>query len=749
LAHFKKKLLFTFLCFLYTQNISGACTFKSSLFSKELQNPQNLLSIEVQIPDSRKWVINSLKIVTGRTKNIQKKYKDNFPAKIKATYNFGVCNFDARIRQNGDWKDHIRLTDEGKLLSSIDVKLTTGNILNSVRFKLLLPETRGSKNEILGSLILRHLNFLSPETFLVQATINDSSGTFLFQENAEKELLERNLRREGPIFEGDEKLIWSYKNFKNFDLENVSLAKLVNDNWPSKGDNSFIITLNAYQEIQRAYLQYANSNLSDADTFRLIELNDNTTRDFKNYALLLLAMNGSHGLRPHNRKFYFNAIEKKFEPIYYDGDLSLLTKFTKFSDNDEEFKAFLSLFTPNEILKLYNKLSSEKDIARLQDLFLLRAGNTPSSRLFFKTSLNQITENLNIFLARNKKIERIDVKLDNRPLMHNQNFIERLKKNNLDVSLIELIAFKEHESHVWRYNSLEPDRYKENISNEDLISVMSKTMLEKNHAVLLPNLNSSALATEFLYNQSFLDGDILASETMKLEIDQKNKKILIKQTRSNDWILFKGTSLIGWSIDFHGLKPVLRNDFLQRFNIYGLTGCLNFINTTFKKSNIKISNGQCEDSLNIMNSKGSLNLIDVTNSFSDGVDFDFSNISIDSISILNSKNDCIDVSGGTYKVKKIISDGCGDKGLSIGERSSFFGDNITVNNSNIGISTKDLSYTSVQIMSALSIKTCLEAIQKKQEFGGGYIDINEMHCKGAISQDDHSIINLNSGTHEL
>ena len=52
-------------------------------------------------------------------------------------------------------------------------------------------------------------------------------------------------------------------------------------------------------------------------------------------------------------------------------------------------------------------------------------------------------------------------------------------------------------------------------------------------------------------------------------------------------------------------------------------------------------------------------------------------------------------------------------------------------------------------MSGLSIKTCLEAIQKKQKFGGGYIDINEMHCKGAISQDDHSIINLKSGTHEL
>ena len=31
----------------------------------------------------------------------------------------------------------------------------------------------------------------------------------IFQEDSQKELLERNKRREGPIVEGDESLIWS------------------------------------------------------------------------------------------------------------------------------------------------------------------------------------------------------------------------------------------------------------------------------------------------------------------------------------------------------------------------------------------------------------------------------------------------------------------------------------------------------------------------------------------------------------
>ena len=40
-------------------------------------------------------------------------------------------------------------------------------------------------------------------------------------------------------------------------------------------------------------------------------------------------MNGHLALIPHNRKFFFNAIEDKFEPIYYDGDLELNIGLTK------------------------------------------------------------------------------------------------------------------------------------------------------------------------------------------------------------------------------------------------------------------------------------------------------------------------------------------------------------------------------------------------------------------------------------
>ena len=60
----------------------------------------------------------------------------------------------------------------------------------------------------------------------------------LFQEDARKELLERNLRREGPIFEGDENIFWNYGNRELFELEDLSLARLINHRWFLKGISS-------------------------------------------------------------------------------------------------------------------------------------------------------------------------------------------------------------------------------------------------------------------------------------------------------------------------------------------------------------------------------------------------------------------------------------------------------------------------------------------------------------------------------
>ena len=52
----------------------------------------------------------------------------------------------------------------------------------------------------------------------------------------------------------------------------------------------------------------------------------------------------------------------------------------------------------------------------------------------------------------------------------------------------------------------------------------------------------------------------------------------------------------------------------------------------------------CEDSINIKNSSGIINKIQIDNSYFDALDLDFSKIKINDLKVNNAKNDCIDFS---------------------------------------------------------------------------------------------------------
>ena len=113
----------------------------------------------------------------------------------------------------------------------------------------------------------------------------------------------------------------------------------------------------------------------------------------------------------------------------------------------------------------------------------------------------------------------------------------------------------------------------------------------------------------------------------------------------------------------------------------------------------------------------------------DGLDVDFSNIVVNRANIKNSKNDCLDLSFGQYILKKINLSGCGDKGLSVGEKSSVELDYIKIKNSNIGIASKDSSITKLKNANLENLKICVTAYNKKQEFYGGFLKIKNINCK--------------------
>ena len=302
--------------------------------------------IQIKINKYKKWQINNMRILTNTSYLIKEKNKKKFSGKLLVKYiDNSECIFKAKIRTQGDLKDHIYY-DNGKIFQSLDIQLLDGNINNITRFKLFLENTRGNKfDEVFMTELLREFDYLAPRTQLVKVMINDAITEMIFQEKISKELLEYNNRREGPILEGDEKFMMQFASevenigyinwseiFRVSELgTRIQLSKLNNSNWAMRNDNFKNIAYQALDKLNLTYLIYLNNYKYNNVSFLDYNLNNITLsqndkvfeRKLNIYNNLILSANGHHGLYAHNRKFYWNSFENYFEPIYYDGEFDI------------------------------------------------------------------------------------------------------------------------------------------------------------------------------------------------------------------------------------------------------------------------------------------------------------------------------------------------------------------------------------------------------------------------------------------
>jgi hypothetical protein len=713
---------------LFSVSAQAECNFSHANHINNLKNPKNIKLIDVKVPKSAKWQKNFIRIITSKSKNIPADLKKSFKAKIKIEYIFGECEFWGTVKQNGDWKDHINLVDNGLPVRSLNVKLDEGNILNSVYFKLLIPETRNGLKEIFGISILNTLGFITPETFIVNVTVNDVRSKMIFQEASRKELLERNGRREGPIFEGDETLLWGEDRLYNDD---IALARLENKNYFLKGSSSESITLRAFKKLQAEYIKQTNNIPNRViDPNASLEFTFLQNIEFQKYHFVMQALDADHGLIPHNRKFYFNAFENSFEPIYYDGNVLInnfstnpsfnisyienayqdlnINKFTTNVLSEGVKKSASSFFFNRAKLPLNN---SEALFNQYWEHFAYRVNalsNKISKEKLFNGAYKDINSEIAIFTDR----------AVNHPMIENL-FIDLEKISSSKYSL--------------------KTKNKENIFNsEEVARILSKNSINGTRSTLLGfDLDQEKLVLKKL---SFGEGEIIAMKGISIKINDKEKKITVLQNKGTDWILFNGVIFDDWSIKFVGVSDNSNIEMDQRFNEFGMTGCLNFYKTDFNNNNIEVIDGMCEDSLNIVDSSGEISSILIERSFADALDIDFSYVNISELKVNNAGNDCFDVSGGKYNITSALLKSCGDKGISVGEASRLISSNLNLSSSNIGISSKDLSIIDINKANITDVNICAEARQKKQEFGGAKIKLNLFQCDGAIENDSNSII---------
>jgi hypothetical protein len=150
---------------------------------------------------------------------------------------------------------------------------------------------------------------------------------------------------------------------------------------------------------------------------------------------------------------------------------------------------------------------------------------------------------------------------------------------------------------------------------------------------------------------------------------------------------------------------------------------------TFYESNVEIKNcifkdNNSEDALNIVRSDFSIENSKFENIFGDAFDGDFCNGKLFGLTFANIGNDAIDVSNSNVFIKDVFIKFAGDKGLSAGENSFVEVDNITVRNSNTGVSSKDLSRVLIVNSSISDSEIGFSLYQKKPEFGPSFMSVN-------------------------
>ena len=214
--------------------------------------------------------------------------------------------------------------------------------------------------------------------------------------------------------------------------------------------------------------------------------------------------------------------------------------------------------------------------------------------------------------------------------------------------------------------------------------------------------------------------------TIEVDIDEKNKKIKFLKKNYNSRVLFFNNNLNNWEIDFLDFVDIRPNVIRRDSN--GLSGCINIYDSKIENLKFNISNSKCEDALNLVRTEGTIDKLKIINSSFDGLDADFSSLSIQNIEVVNSGNDCLDFSYGDYFLSNLNLSKCDDKAVSIGEAAKLEMNKFFIKDSLIGIASKDGSTVNSTDGAIEKVKNCLSLYKKKQEFNGGMLKYNNLKC---------------------
>ena len=719
--------------------------------SEEFLVEKKIKNIEITTNNQKKWIKNIFSALvefndeSSKTENknwfnyrIKEKYKKYFDSTVLVNFKNSKtsCKFKAKIKITGDLWWHLDWK-RGSALTSIQVKLLDGHINNITRFKLFLPSAReGGENEIFVSSLLTELDFLAPRTSMVKSKINGISGNYIFQEDLRKEFLENIKLGEGPLLEGDERLTIMLMSDKA--IPDLSLSRIINKNFSLKDTVSQKTSLLAVSNLNLIYLQHHQSkNLNHNEMYLPTDrlhvntekffLNNKNRLKYQTYESLIYALDAYHSLSFDDRRFYFDPINQNFVPIYYDGKSKITN--TKQKSKKESLSKNVSIDAKRgakSAISLIKKINHEKLKSKLSSKGLSISNNK------YDKIIERVLSRLEII----KSAEPALIKFSE-PI----NYFSSLKNNIVKNRKLIFVNLQKKEFYICSFDLNNCQTVKNNLLkfNESLADIISQRYKHNKQSALIDEENlfvyndinyyKPKQETKKLWNVKKVNDDfsIKYNKNINLNILDEEKKIIIDQKLNSGRAIFFGKKIDGWNIFFNGSKKNPLNLNIPK-NHLNLTGCLTFLDIQVKNINLNSKDTSCEDSINFIRVNGSVNSVNISKSFIDALDIDFSSVELNSIMINSAGNDCLDLSNGKYNISNINIANCGDKGISIGEKSRTLIKNALINRTNIAIAAKDSSQLKINKSEIFNSPICFSAYRKKQEFSGAKIEVNKTNC---------------------
>ena len=719
---------------------------------------------------------------------LPKKNSGTFPAQIS----YNGENYNIKIRTKGVRNIHWRKKD--KTSYKIDIR-GDKRLWGLEEFSLQKPITRNHTYEFIFHELLGYVDLINIKYFLVNLFLNDQDlGVYTVEESFSKELIERQNKRNGPIFGLSEELGEYYPNVRyelyseNFWINNF--PKLTSDLFSTLNNIKLgNFHINDHFDIDKWAKYFAIIDLTGAyhgSLSKSVKSYYNPTTGlfepigydlhkgagtFEKFILLdfLQEENPKCSFLCDHKEWYLKFLQNKNKKLNYEFINSYIKYLKDFSE-----KTFVNEFLKkyDEKINNYNETIyadySKTDKITWEGLgFFVYDTNYLSRRAnLIRDKINSIKlENIGIssskglfifedYQSSNFPIEAETFECENKGDSKKYFFAGSMKINWN--SSCKKIIFTDHKNNSKIFelkedivlnidtNIYTKNNYANLRDNPEVLKI-SKDKFTINSDI---NINKNSLINKnekFILNKgnviNIINGSTLfvEGEVNFINDDQNYTKIVSSDGTGS--IIFNENNFDFENIYFENLsKPNLNN--------YILYGGVNFINSTIKLNNIIIKNSNNEDAINIINSKSEISNIYFENIKADALDVDFGMLKFSNINCLTINNDCIDISGALVSGEDLVSKNTFDKGISVGENSNVKIQNINIVNNNIALAVKDGSSADIKNLTLKENKYDIALFTKKKEFSKPKLvltNINNLDEKRILqSKNTTLIINDNS-----